>query len=84
MRLSDKNEISAPGDITAQVDSQAPVYGWYPTSQWQTGEVVREDYGLTVPPGKSPRLLAIGLYTREASGAFHNLGVANFPLSGSD
>jgi hypothetical protein len=84
VRLSDKNEISAPGDITAQVDSQAPVYGWYPTSQWQTDEVVREDYGLTVPPGKSLRLLAIGLYTREASGAFYNLGVANFPLSGSD
>ena len=78
--LSDKNEITGPGDIIAQEDSQAPVYGWYPTSQWQAGEIVREDYELVVPPGKTPRLLDVGLYTRDADGAFHNLGVVNLRL----
>ena len=80
VRLSDKNEIIGSDDIIAQVDGQAPVYGWYPTGQWQAGEVVREDYELLVPPGKTPRLLEVGLYTRDAAGAFHNLGVASLRL----
>jgi len=80
VHLSDKNEIAGPGDIIAQVDSQSPVYGWYPTSQWQAGEIVREDYELVVPPGKIPHLLEVGLYTRDADGAFHNLGVVNLRL----
>lgn len=83
VHLSDKDQITAPEDIIAQADSQAPVYGWYPTTLWSAGEIVREDYSLTVPPSKTPRLLAVGMYTRDASGAFHNLGVVNIPLSPS-
>jgi len=41
---------------------------------------VREDYELDIPPNKVPRLLDVGLYTRDAAGAFHNLGVVNLPL----
>ena len=78
--LSDKGQIAAPGDIIAQADSQNPVYGWYPTTKWGAGEIVREDYGLSVPPGKTLRLLAIGLYTRDAAGAFHNLDVVTLPM----
>ncbi len=78
--LSDKGQIAAPGDIIAQADSQNPVYGWYPTTKWGAGEIVREDYGLSVPPGKTLRLLAIGLYTRDAAGAFHNLGMVTLPM----
>jgi hypothetical protein len=80
VKLSDKDAINGPGDIIAQQDSAAPVYGWYPTSQWQAGEVVREDYGLDIPPGRTPRLLAVGMYTQDASGTFHNLGVVNLNL----
>ena len=80
LHLSDKNRISAAQDIIAQADSQNPVYGWYPTTKWGVGEIVREDYELGIPPGKTPRLLDVGLYTRDASGAFHNLGVVNLPL----
>jgi len=80
VHLSDKAQIAAPGDIIAQADSQNPVYGWYPTTKWEAGEIVREDYDLSVPPGKTPRLLAVGLYTRDAAGAFHNLGVVTLPM----
>jgi hypothetical protein len=67
--------------MIAQADSQNPVYGWYPTTKWGAGEIVREDYRLDVPAGKTPRLLAVGMYTRDAAGAFHNLGVVNLRLS---
>lgn len=80
VHLSDKDQISAPGDMIAQSDSEHPVYGWYPTTKWSAGEIVREDYQLAVPPGKTPRSLAVGMYTRDASGAFRNLGVVNVPL----
>ena len=80
IHLSDQDQISAPGDIIAQSDSEHPVYGWYPTTKWSAGEIVREDYRLTIPPGKTPQLLAIGMYTRDTSGAFHNLGVIHVPL----
>jgi hypothetical protein len=81
VHLSDKEQIAAPGDMIAQADSQNPVYGWYPTTKWSAGEIVREDYRLDVPPGKTLRLLAVGMYTRDAAGAFHNLGVVNLRLS---
>jgi len=81
LHLSDKDRISAAEDIIAQADSQNPVYGWYPTAKWGVGEIVREDYELDIPPNKTPRLLDVGLYTRDAAGAFHNLGVVSLPLS---
>jgi hypothetical protein len=80
VHLSDKDAISAPGDMITQADSQNPVYGWYPTTKWGAGEIVREDYSLVVPPGKTPRLISIGMYTRDAAGAFHNLSVINLPF----
>lgn len=82
VHLSDKPAVATPEDVVAQADSQAPVYGWYPTTQWSAGEIVREDYELHVPAGKTPRLLVVGMYTRDAAGAFHNLGVVNLELSG--
>jgi hypothetical protein len=80
VHLSDQDAISAPGDIIAQADSEHPVYGWYPTTKWSAGEVVREDYELTIPPGKTPTLISVGMYTRDAAGVFRNLGVVNIPL----
>lgn len=83
VHLSDKTHIASQADIIAQADSQAPVYGWYPTTQWSTGEIVREDYRLELPPNAVPRLLAVGMYIRDEQGAFHNLGVINIPLENS-
>jgi len=81
VHLSDKEQISASGDIITQADSQNPVYGWYPTTKWGAGEIVREDYQLIVPPGKTPKLISVGMYTRDAAGGFHNLGAVNIPLA---
>jgi len=80
VHASDKDAITSPADIIAQADSAAPVYGHYRTTRWMPGEIVRDDYRIEVPPGKTPRLLAVGMYTRDAAGAFHNLGVVNLPL----
>lgn len=80
VRVSEKDQIVAPQDILAQADSQNPVYGWYPTLRWSAGEIVREDYQLDVPPGKTPRLLAVAMYTQDASGVFQNLGIVNLPV----
>jgi hypothetical protein len=80
VKLSDKDTITSPGDIIAQQDSAAPVYGWYPTSQWQAGEVVREDYHLQLPANKQARSLTTGTYTRSSDGTFQNLGQVVIPV----
>ena len=80
VKLSDQKAITHPGDIIAQQDSAAPVYGWYPTSQWQVGEVVREDYHLQPPPNKQPRSITVGMYMRLGDGTFKDLGPALIPI----
>jgi hypothetical protein len=59
-------------DVLAQSDSVHPVMGWYPTSQWEEGEVVRDDYLLNVPSGTSPVAVRVGMYRVDGSGAFVN------------
>jgi Protein O-mannosyl-transferase TMEM260-like len=76
VHASDKDAISSQADIIAQADSAAPVYGHYKTTRWRPGEIVRDDYRVDVPPGVTLRLIEVGLYTRDETGAFHNLGVA--------
>jgi hypothetical protein len=77
VHASDKLEITQPQDLIAQADSRAPVYGRYATSRWDAGEVVRDDYRIQLPPDKAAQLVNVGLYTQDASGAFHNLGVVH-------
>lgn len=81
VQISDKPQITRQDDIIASGDRRHPVYGFYPTSRWFPGEVVREDYRVPIPPGRRPRLLSFGLYTQDPrTGAFHNLGRVNVPL----
>jgi len=61
-------------DLVAQSDFAAPVYGWYPTSEWQPGEVVREDHTLDLPADRSVRSIFVGMYSRNAGGGFDQLG----------
>lgn len=70
-----------PQDILAQADSAHPVDGWYPTSQWQTGEVVQDDYAITVPPGTIPIAARIGMYQVTADDKFLNSGWLSIPVS---
>jgi hypothetical protein len=80
VHLSDKDSINAPGDMIAQADSEHPVYGWYPTTKWGAGEVVREDYSIQIPAGKQARSLTAGMYTRLSDGTFQNLGQVVIPV----
>jgi hypothetical protein len=51
------------GHVVRQVD-QYPVAGFRPTSGWLTGEVVRDNYALTLPADLPPGFfrLALGIY----------------------
>ncbi|MCD6301965.1 MAG: hypothetical protein J7M15_00380, partial [Anaerolineae bacterium] len=63
---------TGPDDILAQADTQHPVYGWYPTTRWQPGEIVRDDLTLTIPPGTAPIGIRLGMYRQAEDGSFVN------------
>jgi hypothetical protein len=67
-------------DIVAQADALNPVGGWYPTSRWSPGEVVRDDYALTVPPGSSPVAVRIAMYQVDPGGGFVNTDWLSLPV----
>jgi hypothetical protein len=58
--------------VVAQVDSAAPVGGFYPMTRWQPGEVVRDDYALPLDPPSAADRLHIILYQALPAG-FENL-----------
>ncbi len=58
------------GQILAQADESAPVYGWRPTSGWQVDEVVRDVYPLPRVTGAAR--IRYGLYRQLADGSFSN------------
>lgn len=55
--------LDAKDNIVAQIDL-APLAGTRPTTIWKTGEVVADDYPLTLPPKLAPGAyrLSVGLY----------------------
>ncbi len=81
VHLSDRDRIDGPDAIIAQADRVAPVYGWYPTSRWRSKEIVRDDYAIPVPDGKTARLVSVGLYAQDDAGQFQNLGQLDIPLA---
>jgi hypothetical protein len=56
-----------------------PVWGLYPTSQWRSGEIVRDVYTFSLPEGVSPEAVQVVVY-RTTENGFENLGeqVINF------
>ncbi len=80
VHLSGRERIDGPDAIIAQADRSAPVDGWYPTSRWSAGEIVRDDYLVPVPEGRDARLISVGLYTTDGAGGFQNLGAADIRL----
>jgi hypothetical protein len=58
--------IDEQQNIWGQKDNQ-PVDGFYPTSQWEVGEIVRDQYDILIspetPPGKYP--IEVGMYLAE-------------------
>jgi len=56
-----------------QFDHRHPVHGLYPTSRWVSGEIVRDDYPLALPPGLQADGITVIVY-RATAGGFENLG----------
>jgi mannosyltransferase len=73
--------LDGNAQIQAQVDTE-PVGGGWPTDRWVPGEVVRDNYALTVAPGAlpGPHVLEVGMYLLATMG---RLPVRD-PASGSD
>jgi len=58
------------GNVIAQADQFAPVYGWRPLTTWLAGEIVRDVYAL--PRIEGAASVAYGLYRQLPSGEFQN------------
>jgi mannosyltransferase len=55
--------LDADNRVVAQMDSE-PLGGTHPTTEWQLGEIVRDNYGLVIAPDTPPGeyLLEVGMY----------------------
>jgi hypothetical protein len=81
VHLVARDPPQGPEDVLSQADSRHPVYGWYPTSRWDAGEIVRDQYRIDVPPGTQPQALRVALYRTDASGNFVNSPWLSVPLA---
>jgi hypothetical protein len=80
VHLVGQDPPTGPQDILAQADRSHPVEGWYPTSGWQVGEVVRDYYLLNVPPGSRPAAVRVAMYQVTADGSFQNTEWLSLPV----
>jgi hypothetical protein len=61
--------VDKGGNIWGQKDNP-PVDGFYPTTQWEEGEIVRDQYDLIISPDTQPGdyWLEVGMYLAETGG----------------
>lgn len=81
VHLVKRNPPHDADDIIAQTDAQHPVGGWYSTSRWRVGEIVRDDYLLSIPEGCKPVGIRIGMYRLDDAGQFLNTEWLFLPMS---
>jgi len=56
--------LDRQGQIIAQIDRE-PVNGNYPTSIWDVGEIIKDEYDLVIPPDASaPLTIELGMYSQ--------------------
>lgn len=67
-------------DLLDQADHVHPVEGFYPTSHWLQGEIVRDDYLITVPEGSQPAAIRVGMYQFDPQEGFKNTPWLSFSL----
>jgi hypothetical protein len=67
-------------DILTQADSVHPVDGWYPTSRWSEGEIVRDHYAIPVPAGSEPVAVRVALYRTDPHAGFVNSPWLSLPV----
>jgi len=72
VHVTDQAQILGPDDLMAQQDNIHPVSGFYPTTNWHTGELVQDNYHIPLPPDHTVQKVLVGLYTVEADGRFTN------------
>jgi hypothetical protein len=70
--------LDGDGNILAQDDQAAPVYGWRPLTTWTAGEIVRDVYRL--PRAASAARVRFGLYYQAESGEFINEVAYELPV----
>ncbi len=59
-------------DVLNQADSNHPIGGYYPTTQWRVGEIVRDHYLINIPPDSSPAAIRIGMYRSDPEAGYIN------------
>ena len=62
--------VDSQGNVVAQGDQSAPVYGWRPLTTWTPAEQIRDVYILPTRPDATE--IRYGLYYQAADGAFIN------------
>lgn len=67
-------------DVLAQADTAHPVQGWYPTSRWPVGAVIRDEYELAVPAGSAPAAVLVSMYRVDGEGRFVNSEWLSLPI----
>jgi hypothetical protein len=80
VHLVSRDPPESAQDVLAQADSLNPIGGWYPTSIWATGEVVRDDYALTVSSDTLPVAVRIAMYQLEEGRGFVNTNWLSLPI----
>jgi hypothetical protein len=67
-------------DILDQADKAHPAGGWYPTTRWRPGEIVRDEYLLEAPAGSRPAAIRLAMYRSDPAAGFINTPWLSIPL----
>jgi hypothetical protein len=72
--------LNGGGELLAQADESAPVYGWRPMTSWEAGEIVHDVYPIPLDPLTLMETIRYGLYEQLPTGEFRNLIEREVPL----
>jgi hypothetical protein len=70
-------------DVLDQADNKHPVEGFYPTTKWQNGEIVRDDYLIAIPENSQPAAVRVGMYRFDPQEGFLNSAWLSLPIKNS-
>jgi hypothetical protein len=73
-------QLIASEDGQPRIQDHQPVWNSYPTSRWSPGEVVRDDYVLSLPSQVTPNSVQIVVY-RSTPAGLEDLGKASLALT---
>jgi hypothetical protein len=70
---------TGPQDMLAQADRSHPVDGWYPTSGWRQGEIIRDHYLLDISSEITSEDVRVSMY-QVIDGQFQNSAWLSLPV----